>query len=463
MCGIAGIYNLDGAPASSYVVKRMTDAIAHRGPDSEGQYTEGAIALGHRRLAIIDLTPAGHQPMQTQDGRFVISYNGEVYNYRELRTVLKSSGYQFQSDSDTEVVLNAFAHWGVRSLDRLNGMFAFAIWDRREEKLFLARDRYGMKPLYYTQCGSTFLFASEIKAFQCHPEFSSAIDCEALLEYFTFQNLFTDRTLFKDVKILPSGCFLTIDAKSPGSLPSRYWDFQFREPAENTNQLDLAHELNWLFKQAVNRQLASDVEVGSYLSGGIDSGSITAVAAKQLPHMPSFTCGFDLHSASEHELAYDERQSAEHMSHLFETEHYEMVLKARDMEHVLPKLTWHLEEPRVGQSYPNFCVAQLAGKFVKVVLSGVGGDELFGGYPWRYYPAAVNHGFENYVDKYYDYWQRLIPSEKVHRIFKPIWDNVRGVSTRDIFRHMFNQSAERLTRPEDYVNHCFYFEAKSTP
>lgn len=461
MCGIAGIYNLDGAPASSYIIKRMTDAIAHRGPDSEGQFTEGSIALGHRRLAIIDLTPAGHQPMQTHDGRYVISYNGEVYNYRELRTALKSNGYRFHTGTDTEVVLNAFAHWGARSLDRLNGMFAFAIWDRREEKLFLARDRYGMKPLYYTQCGDTLLFASEIKAFMCHPDFSSTIDQEALLEYFTFQNLLTDRTLFKNVKILPAGCFLAVDAKKPRASPSRYWDFQFEESEECTNQPELTRELAWLFNQAVNRQLVSDVEVGSYLSGGIDSGSITAIAASQLPRMPSFTCGFDLHSASSHELNFDERQSAEHMSYLFKTEHYEMVLKAADMERVLPKLTWHLEEPRVGQSYPNFCVAQLAGKFVKVVLSGVGGDELFGGYPWRYYQAAVNHNFEDYVDKYYAYWQRLIPAHNMQRVFGPIWDSVSRVSTRDIFRDVLARHTEPLTGPKDYINQCFYFEAKT--
>jgi asparagine synthase (glutamine-hydrolysing) len=193
----------------------------------------------------------------------------------------------------------------------------------------------------------------------------------------------------------------------------------------------------------------------------MDSGSITAIAAKQLPYIKTFTCGFDLHSVSGLELAFDERKKAEFMSYLFKTEHYEMVLKAGDMERILPKLAWHLEEPRVGQSYPNFYVAQLAAKFVKVVLSGTGGDELFGGYPWRYYRAMVNDDFEQYIDKYFAFWQRLIPEGKLHEIFRPVWDEVKHVSTRDIFRSVFQASPSRISKPEDYVNHSLYFETKT--
>ncbi|MHC4725075.1 MAG: asparagine synthetase B family protein, partial [Planctomycetota bacterium] len=220
-------------------------------------------------------------------------------------------------------------------------------------------------------------------------------------------------------------------------------------------------ELDRLFRQAVNRQLVSDVELGAYLSGGMDSGSITAIAATQLPYIKTFTCGFDLHSASGLELGFDEREKAEYMSYLFKTEHYEMVLKAGDMERVLPDLAWHIEEPRVGQSYPNFYVAQLTSKFVKVVLAGTGGDELFGGYPWRYYRAVINDDFEHYIDKYYLYWQRLIPNRIIHNVFQPIWNNVKHLRTRDIFRDVFQQPPESLARPEDYINHSLYFEAKT--
>lgn len=464
MCGVAGILNLDQRPVSSHVLRAMTTAIAHRGPDGEGQWIDGAIGLGHRRLAIIDLSPTGEQPMHTADGRFVISYNGEIYNYRELRAELESQGHRFRSTSDTEVLLQAITAWGLGALQRFNGMFAFALWDRKERKLTLARDRYGIKPLYYWSGGNQLLFASESKAFRAVPNFSSQLDSEGLFEYFTFQNFFTDRTLLKGVRILPAGCYLTVSPEAaPGTQPrlTRYWDYAFQEPETGRSEADYQDELDHLIQQAVKRQLVSDVDIGAYLSGGLDSGTVTAIAAQSLSYMRTFTCGFDLSSVSGMELQYDERAASERMSYLFRTEHYEMVLKSGDMERVLPKLTWHLEEPRVGQSYPNYYVAQLASKFNKVVLAGTGGDEIFGGYPWRYYRAVVNQSFEEYIDKYYDYWQRLIPNSVLKRVFAPIWSEVQGVWTRDIFRDMFSQHAERLTRPEDYVNHSLYLEAKT--
>ncbi|UGY16072.1 asparagine synthase (glutamine-hydrolyzing) [Bradyrhizobium septentrionale] len=449
---------------SSHVLRAMTQAIAHRGPDGEGQWIDGSIGLGHRRLAIIDLSPTGAQPMQTADGRFVISYNGEIYNYRELRAELEAQGHVFRSSSDTEVLLQAIAAWGLGALQRFNGMFAFALWDRKERRLTLARDRYGIKPLYYWLGGNQLLFASESKAFRAVPNFNAQLDSEGLLEYFTFQNFFTDRTLLKGVRILPAGCYISVSSEAgAGTQPklTRYWDYNFQEPETARSEADYQEEVDHLLQQAVKRQLVSDVDVGAYLSGGMDSGTITAIAAQSLSYMRTFTCGFDLSSVSGIELQYDERAASERMSYLFRTEHYEMVLKSGDMERVLPKLAWHLEEPRVGQSYPNYYVAQLASKFNKVVLAGTGGDEIFGGYPWRYYRAVVNQSFEEYIDKYYEYWQRLVPNTVLKRVFAPIWGDVQGVSTRDIFRDMFNQHAERLTRPEDYVNHSLYLEAKT--
>ena len=462
MCGIAGIVHLDGEPVSPVALKRMAEAIAHRGPDGEGVYVDGGMGLAHRRLAIIDLSPAAHQPMATEDGRFVISYNGEVYNFAELRVELEALGRPFRSRSDTEVVLKAFAAWGEKALDRFNGMFALALWDKARRELLLARDRYGVKPLYYAQVGGKFLFGSEIKAILAHGAYRTEIDLEGLLEYFTFQNFFTDRTLFKGVRLLPAGSTLRVVAGRAGAgNPRRYWDYHFEEPAEPASEAEYVEELDRLFRQAVHRQLVSDVDVGAYLSGGMDSGSITAVAAMRLPYIKSFTCGFDLHSASGLEMGFDEREAAEFMSYKFKTEHYEMVLKAGDMERVMPRLAWHIEEPRVGQSYPNFYIAQLASKFVKVALAGTGGDELFGGYPWRYYRAVVNDDFEHYVDKYYGFWQRLIPNQTVQKVFAPVWNEVKHVWTRDIFRDVFHEHAPRLTRPEDYVNHSLYFEART--
>ena len=461
MCGIAGYINLNDEPASGAVVKQMTDAIKHRGPDGEGHWIERNVGLGHRRLAIIDPSPAGHQPMTTTDNRYIISYNGEIYNFQELRIELESLGVSFRSQTDSEVVLNALAKWGVDALLKFNGMFALALWDRENKTLLLARDRFGIKPLYYAKQGKTFAFGSEQKAITAQPEFKKHLNKPALLEYFTFQNIFTDQTLLENIYILPAGHFIQFDTNNGTCSPIQYWDYCFQEPNSPASKQEYLEELDRLFCQAVNRQLVSDVELGAYLSGGMDSGSITAIAAKQFPYLKTFTCGFDLSSASGIELAFDERAKAEAMSAQFKTEHYEMVLKAGDMERCMTKLAWHLEEPRVGQSYPNYYAAQLASKFVKVVLSGAGGDELFGGYPWRYYRAANSKSFEQYIDQYYQYWTRLVNNTQLKRIFAPVWSEVEHVWTLDIFRNVFANQKSQLTRPEDFINNSLYFEAKT--
>jgi asparagine synthase (glutamine-hydrolysing) len=462
MCGIAGLINLNGDAVSPVVVKRMTDAITHRGPDGEGQWIEGHVGLGHRRLAIIDLSPAGHQPMISADHRWVLSYNGEVYNYRELRTELEAEGVWFRSQTDSEVVLYALARWGSEALLRFNGMFALALWDRKEHTLLLARDRYGIKPVYYSEQSGRFAFGSEQRAITAQPGFRRELNKPSLLEYFTFQNIFTDQTLLQGICILPAGHFLTLQADAGArSALNRYWDYRFREPNHSRPRKEYIEELDRLFRQAVNRQLVSDVEIGAYLSGGIDSGSITAIAAQNFPNLKTFTCGFDLSSASGMELAFDERAKAEAMSACFKTEHYEMVLKAGDMERSLPAVAFHLEEPRVGQSYPNYYAAKLASKFVKVVLSGSGGDELFGGYPWRYYRGVTALNFEEYIDNYYLYWQRLVDNRVLKMMFAPIWSEVEHVWTRDIFRDVFTVHDNDLRRPEDYINHSLYMEAKT--
>ena len=462
MCGITGIFNLNGEQVSPAILRKMTDAIAHRGPDGEGFYSDGCVALGHRRLAIIDLSPAGHQPMVSRDLQVVLSYNGEIYNFKELQAELETLGYQFHSKTDSEVVLNAWMEWGADCVTRFNGMFAFAIWDKRRQSLFLVRDRYGIKPLYYACWGQVFLFGSEQKAILSHPTARRDIDKKALLEYCTFQNIFTDRTLLEGVKLLPPASVARIQLGGNGTpCITRYWDYRFREPVHAADPSAYREELDCLIRQAVSRQLVTDVELGSYLSGGMDSGTLTALASRELPFIKTFTCGFDLSSASGIELGFDERVKAEAMSARFKTEHYEMVLKAGDMERCMPKLAWHIEEPRVGQSYPNYYAAKLASKFVKVVLSGAGGDELFGGYPWRYYRATACNDFEHYIDQYYSFWQRLIPNTAISKVFSPVWNDVKDVNTRDIFRDVFQNHENELNSPEDYINHSLYFEAKT--
>jgi asparagine synthase (glutamine-hydrolysing) len=461
MCGICGALDLKGGEISPVLLRKMTDSIAHRGPDGEGWFRDKNVGLGHRRLAILDLSPAGHQPMITADRRYALTYNGEIYNHTEIRAELEALGHQFRSRTDSEVVLLAWAQWGSKCITRFNGMFAFAIWDSLREELILVRDRYGIKPVYYAAVPGFFVFGSEQRAILQHPAVGRRMDKKALYEYFTFQNIFTDRTLNEDIRILPAGHYMVVDGRDGSSQSVRYWDFHFTEPEGPVDPREYEEELDRLLRQAVSRQLLSDVEIGSYLSGGMDSGTLTALASQELPYIKTFTCGFDLSSASGIELGFDERERAEAMSALFKTEHYEMVLKSGDMERCMRQLVWHMEEPRVGQSYPNFYAAGLASKFVKVVLSGVGGDELFAGYPWRYYRAAGSKNIDEYVDGYYQYWQRLVDNRFLQKMFGPIHEQTKDVWTRDIFREVFDSHDIELSTSQDYVNHSLYFEAKT--
>lgn len=463
MCGIAGYLNLDGKPANGTVVKRMTDAIAHRGPDGEAAWVDGPVALGHRRLAIIDLTDGGRQPMETEDGRFVIVFNGEIYNYAELRTSLQAHGDTFHSSSDTEVLLKGLARYGEAFLPRLNGMFAFALWDRTARRMLLVRDRWGVKPLYWAQAGNTLLFGSEIKAIMAHPQFSSSLDLHGLRQYLTFQNFYDDSTLFQGVRLMPPASIMRIEIDQSGGpaqfSQSRWWSFDFADNGESRTEAAVAGDLRLLFEQAVSRQMVADVEVGAYLSGGMDSGSVTAVASKFTPYLRTFTCGFDLSSASGMEVFYDERRDAELMSAVFKTEHYEMVLKSGDMERAMPDLVRHLEEPRVGQSYPNFLIARLAAKFNKVVLAGSGGDELFAGYPWRYEQSYATDQ-ASLVDNIFGFWQRVFPASEAQAVMAPVWNEVRDLDVHGLVAGLVPQLSAKPEQGE-ILNAIQAFEART--
>lgn len=504
MCGIVGALSLATPSVQTQNLEDMLALIAHRGPDDAGYlfYHTGTrhksqvsfyqnfcdsefahlspllpclqdsqsqkelarhewdLFLAHRRLAIIDKSPAGHQPMSDLSRNIWLCFNGEIYNFKALRAELEGLGHQFFTQTDTEVLLYAYVQWGIDCVQRLNGMFAFALYDNFKKRLYLARDRYGIKPLYYgITPEKTLVFASENRSIVRYDSRFGMLDCEALLEYFTFQNIFTDKTFFKGIHLLPAGHYLAIDLATQRIDTTCYWDFCFQS-ATSLGEEECAAELERLFRQSVSRQLVSDVPLGGYLSGGIDSGSICALAAESLPYLNTFTIGFDLTSAKGIELGFDERAVSERLSYLFKTEHYEMVLKSGDMERCLRTFAYHLEEPRVGQSYPNFYAAKLASKFVRVVLSGCGGDELFGGYPWRYYQALDCHDFEDYVDKYYLFWQRLVPNSELKHLFAPIAKDVAHVWTRDIFRNVLRNTAPAKTQ-EDYINNSLYFEAKT--
>jgi asparagine synthase (glutamine-hydrolysing) len=458
MCGLTGLVNLDGAPVDPALIARMTDALAHRGPDGRGIHCKGQVGLGHRRLAIIDLSAAAGQPMHSPDGRWTLVYNGEIYNFRTLRRELEQEGWCFRTRSDTEVLLAGAVCWGLdRLMPRIDGMAALALWDARECTLHLARDRHGTKPLYLWESGNHVAFASEIKAFLAHPAFQIAVNGEALREYFTFQNLFRDHTLFAGVTQLPASTILSI---GPQRRHQRcYWDYRFL-PEQDLKEPEAAEELRRLMSAAVERQLVADVPVGAYLSGGLDSGSLVALASQHLPRMQSFTAGFEMSRVIGPEITFDERRPAEMMACHFGTEHYEQVINAGDIRWSLPRVIWHLEDLRLGMCYPNYYIARLASKFVKVCLSGAGGDELFAGYPWRYYRVFRSLDRDDYLSSYFSFWQRLTNAEERRRLFRDPSDDKDTMF--DVFTSVFDgQDNLRFASPEDHVSAALYFECRT--
>jgi asparagine synthase (glutamine-hydrolysing) len=461
MCGIAGVLQLDGSTPDGWILDRMHRVMAHRGPDGVGRYLEGPVGLAHRRLSIIDLSEAAAQPMPNEDDNVVLTYNGEIYNFVELRSELEAAGHTFRSRTDSEILIHGYEEWGEAVIERANGMFAFALWDRRRTQLLVARDRFGVKPLYWYCQDGVFLFASEIKAILEHPAVRRNVSYTALNEYFSFQNVLSDLTLFDGIRLLPPATILTVGVDRPPRHRT-YWDYPFDAEPLDISEDEAAEETHRLFVNAVTRQLVSDVPVGAYLSGGMDSGSIATVAGNHLDRLRTFTAGFDLSSASGLELGFDERGAAEFMSNVLKTEHYEVVLHAGDMEHVFPELIWHLEDLRVGQCYPNYYVARLASRFVKVVLSGAGGDELFGGYPWRYYRGVGSAGRDDYMRRYYDFWQRLVPDQDKGKLFNDATRiQIGEMSSFDSFRAVFDRYSRGIGDRDEYVAASLYFELKT--
>lgn len=463
MCGLAGIFNLNDRPVAIQDLRPMGESIAHRGPDGEGFYIKENLGLVHKRLAIIDTSDLGAQPMTSKDGRWIIAFNGCIYNYLELKQELRARGVSFSSSSDTEVLTEAIAAYGMSVISRLNGMFAIVAWDNLERKLYLSRDRYGVKPLYYWFNGQVLCFSSEIKAIIKHPSYSINVNHGALNEYFTFQNVFSYQTLFAGVTMLPPANTICMDVNSKYVKHNSWWDYDFTNTDEQISFQDAKEETERLFRQAVSRQMISDVPVGSYLSGGMDSGSITAVASSHLDRLSTFTCGFDMNGVTGVEANYDERRDAELMANHFKTEHFEQVMNAGDLRWSLPKLVYHLEDLRVGMSYPNYYISRLASKFVKVCLQGTGGDELFGGYPWRYYHVFDSLNQQQFFDQYYGFWQRLVPDNQKSELFTDqSFNQISLDEPRNIFERVFTFNDKlSYNRPEEHINNSLYFEAKT--
>ena len=383
MCGIAGYVDFAGhAPDQARLrVKRMTDAIAHRGPDGEGFYVDGKAALGHRRLAIIDVA-TGQQPMAAADGRVQIVFNGEIYNYLQLRADLEARGHRFRTNSDTEAIVVAYLEWGESCVERLHGMFAFAIWDTRSHELFLARDRVGKKPMYYFRRGSVVAFGSELKALRATGWCPDAIDPEAIDCYFSFGYIPAPKTVYQDVRKLRSARTLRISQTS--EVERQYWNLEFREPAQRSLG-EATEEFEALLDDAVRCRLMSEVPLGAFLSGGLDSSLVVSSMARVSDRsVITNSIGFEDREFNELSAA---RAIAEHLG----TDHHEFMVQPRATD-VLEKIAWHFDEPLADSSaIPTWYVCEMARRTVTVALSGDGGDEGFGGYTFRYLP----HMFES--------------------------------------------------------------------
>ena len=388
MCGIAGLVGVN--PEAR--IGAMLASIEHRGRDDEGVWTSAQrddkgrrACLGHRRLAIIDTSEAGHQPMLSADGRYALTFNGEIYNYRELRQLLQSKGHRFRTDTDTEVLLAAFAEWGADCLPRLNGMFAFAIWDEQERTLTLARDRLGVKPLYYAQvrgrddAGDAFIFASEIKAILATGLVEREMETEALHQYLTFLWTPDPYTLFRGIKKLPPAHVLTLRDNQVSMR--EWWDVSFAEIEEGRSEAWWQERVLETLDRVVRMEMVADVPLGSFLSGGIDSSVIVALMKNHGAgrRISTYTIGIEPEDLR-YDIIPDDVVWARRVDQLLDTDYHEIMLKP-DVVELLPKLIYHMDAPVIDMAIPSYLVARAARETLTVMLSGMGGDEVFAGYP----------------------------------------------------------------------------------
>jgi asparagine synthase (glutamine-hydrolysing) len=374
MCGIHGLYQLDGAPAAGEWLARMGDVTVHRGPDDAGVYVDGRCAIGMRRLSIIDLS-GGHQPIANRERSLVVVCNGEIYNYRELRRELQAHGHLFSTESDSEVVLHGYAQWGEAFVERLNGMFGFALWDARRQTLLVGRDRLGVKPIYWLSDAKRVAFASEAKALLELPGVAREVDPNALAAYLELGYVPAPLSMLRGIRKLPIGSMLKVTPQ--GASVQTYWQPSTRvDPG--LSAAEWVARVRARIEESVRMQMVSDVPIGAFLSGGIDSSAVLAFMSRHSSGpVKTYSIGFDGGAA---ERFYNELDNARQVAKLFGTDHHEILVKP-DVARLLPKLLWHMDEPIADSAFvTTYLVAEFARRDVKVILSGVGGDELFGGY-----------------------------------------------------------------------------------
>ena len=435
MCGICGKLNFEkGTGVNPSLVRAMMDTIRHRGPDDEGLYVASEVGLGFRRLSIIDLS-RGHQPLSNEDGTVWIVFNGEIYNYRELRGFLVSKGHVFTTQTDTEVIVHLYEEFGTACLEKLRGMFAFAIWDEKTKTLFLARDRVGIKPLYYALTDKTIVFASEVKAIVADPAINRNLAPEIIDRFLTFLYVPGEETLLKGISKLAPGHYLL--SKNGETEIRQYWDLRFHKPSERLSLQDAEYELSNLLAEAVELHMIADVPVGVLLSGGVDSTAVLSCASERTDkEISSFTVGF-----SDSGFA-DERPYAKLAAETFGSRHYEMTITAADFAAFLPQYVWHMEEPVCEPpAVALYYVSKLARNYVKVLLSGEGGDEAFAGY---------------------DNYRNIMWLERL----KQLWPGANGAATWGISRLNSLIHSAKVAKYTPLVNATFpdyYYSRTSTP
>ena len=381
MCGIAGIYHFRRTDSiDQALLRKMTDVMQHRGPDADGIYVNNHIGLGHRRLSIIDLSEAGKQPMFSDDGTLAIVFNGEIYNFLDYRETLQKRGHTFHSHTDTEVIIYLYREYGEECLQYLRGMFAFALWDEQKQQLFLARDRLGQKPLYYYCDGKRLIFGSELKCLLEDPSIPKEINYEALHDYFMYLYVPAPKTIYKNIHQLPPAHYMVCSPEGIRTV-QEYWDLSFAQVNEQRSETDWCEALIESFKEAVEIRKISDVPLGAFLSGGIDSSGVVAMMAQnQTNPVVTTSIGFE-------EKTFDETAFARIVSQQYQTDHFERIVKT-DALNVLEKLVWHFDEPFADSSaVPTYYVSKLSREKVTVALAGDAGDENFAGY--SKYPIDV--------------------------------------------------------------------------
>lgn len=420
MCGITGYFKSDDRLLSKDSLIKATNSIRHRGPDDAGYYENENVGLGHRRLSIIDLSSAGHQPMTSANGRYIIAYNGEIYNYLQLKQELQSNGFQFRSQSDTEVVVNGFEYWGSSIFEKLNGIFAISIWDQAEKKLILARDRMGVKPLYYWHENDLLLFGSEIKTILSYDIVKRKINLQSFHEFLYYGYALGENTMFSGIKMILPGQYLEISKDKV--ITKEFWSIKNIKTISQNGIIEsmAISQTKSLLESAVSRQLVSDVPVGVFLSGGIDSSAITAFASKHYAgKLKSYSAGFDFDGG------HNELPLASKIAKKFGTQHHELMIQGKDISDIIKKMIYHHDEPfSDAANIPLYLMTQHVKNDCKVVLQGDGGDELFAGYP-RYHIMSKYNQYK-FIFTTLNAVKSLIPSKYVRNKterFYPLFKN----------------------------------------